>query len=47
MIIIQIVTYLIKNTEILPYPLCLGNISKDLSVDDMKTTGMFMFMICL
>ena len=25
-----------KNTEILPHPLCLGNISEDWSVDNMK-----------
>ena len=28
-----------KNTDIIPYPLCLGNISKDWSVDNMKNTG--------
>ena len=37
----------IKNTKILPYPLCLGNISKDLPVDNMKKTGMLMFMMYL
>ena len=26
-----------KDSEIVPYPLCLGNISKDFSVDNMKT----------
>ena len=46
---VQIVTYLLmalkllnlnqKNTEIIPYPLCLGNISKDWSVDNLKKTG--------
>ena len=46
----QIVTYLLmapkllnlnkKNNEIRPYPLCLGNISKDWSVDNMKKTGL-------
>ena len=25
-----------RNTEIRPYPLCLGNISRDWSVDNMK-----------
>ena len=29
-----------KNSEIVPYPLCLGNISKDFSVDDMKKIGL-------
>ena len=37
----------IKNTKILPYPLSLGNISKDLPVDNMKKTGMLMFMMYL
>ena len=29
-----------KNFEIKPYKLCLGNISKDLTVDNIKKTGM-------
>ena len=29
-----------KDSEIVPYPLCLGNISKDFSVDNMKKTGL-------
>ena len=29
-----------KYSEIVAYPLCLGNISKDLSVDDIKKTGL-------
>ena len=29
-----------KDSEIVPTPLCLGNISKDFSVDDMKKTGL-------
>ena len=29
-----------KDSEIKRYPLCLGNISKDFSVDDMKKTGL-------
>ena len=51
--IIQIITYLLmvpkllnlnkKNTEIIPYPLCLGKISKDWSVDNMKKTGFNVF----
>ena len=28
-----------KDSEIVPTPLCLGNISKDWSVDNMKKTG--------
>ena len=28
-----------KDSEINPYELCLGNISKDLSIDDMKKTS--------
>ena len=30
--------YKFKDSEIVPAPLCLGNISKDWSVDDMKRT---------
>ena len=29
-----------KDSEIVAYPLCLGNISKDVSVDDIKKTGL-------
>ena len=29
-----------KDTEIVTTPLCLGNISKDFSVDNMKKTGL-------
>ena len=29
-----------KDSEINPYPLCLGNIPKDLTVDNMKKTGL-------
>ena len=29
-----------KDSEILPYSLCLGNISKDWSIDNMKKTGL-------
>ena len=29
-----------KDSEILAYPLCLGNISWEFSVDNMKTTGL-------
>ena len=30
-----------KDSEIVPYPLCLGNISKEFSVDNMKKTGLY------
>ena len=30
-----------KDSEIVPYPLCLGNISKYFSVDNMKKTGLY------
>ena len=29
-----------QDSEIVAYPLCLGNISKDFSVDNMKKTGL-------
>ena len=29
-----------KDSEIKPYPLCLGNISKDFTVDDLENTGL-------
>ena len=29
-----------KDSEIIPYSLCLGNISKDWSIDNMKKTGL-------
>ena len=29
-----------KDSEIVPYPLCLGNISKDFDFSYMRTTGM-------
>ena len=34
----EIIKFKAKNSEIHPYPLCLGNISKDQSVDNMKKT---------
>ena len=30
----------VKDSETVPYPLCLGDISKDFSVDNMKKTGL-------
>ena len=34
----EIIKFKVKDSEITAYPLCLGNISKDWSVDNMKTT---------
>ena len=36
----QIVIYLLKDSETAAYPLCLGNISTDWSVDNMKKAGL-------
>ena len=36
----EIIKYKAKDSEILATPLCLGNISKDFSVDNMKKTGL-------
>ena len=36
---IEIIKFKAKNSEIVPSPLCLGNISKDWSVANMKETG--------
>ena len=36
----KIIKFKSKDPEILPYPLCLGNISRDWSVDSMKKTGL-------
>ena len=35
----EITKFKAKDSEIAAYPLCLGNISKDCSVDNMKKTG--------
>ena len=35
----EIYKFKAKDSEIVASPLCLGNISKDWSTDDMKTTG--------
>ena len=35
----EILKFKAKDSEIVAIPLCLGNISKDWSVDDMKKTG--------
>ena len=34
----EIIKFKAKDSEIVAYPLCLGNISKDVSVDNMKNT---------
>ena len=36
----EIIKFKAKDSEITPYELCLGNISKDWSVDNMKKTGL-------
>ena len=36
----EIIKFKSKDPEILPHPLCLGNISKDWSADNMKKTGL-------
>ena len=36
----EIFTLKAKDSEITPYELCLGNISKDWSIDNMKNTGL-------
>ena len=35
----EIYKFKVKDSEIVPSPLCLGNISKDWSIDNMKKTG--------
>ena len=35
----EIIKFKVKDSEIVATPLCLGNISKDWSVDNMKKTG--------
>ena len=36
----EIIKFIGKDSEIVATPLCLGNISKDFSVDNMKKTGL-------
>ena len=36
---IEIIKFKAKDSEIVPTPLCLGNISNDWSIDNMKITG--------
>ena len=37
----EIIKFKAKDSEIVAYPLCLGNISKDFSVDNMQKTGLY------
>ena len=37
---IKIIKFKAKNSQITAYPLCLGNISKDWPVDNMRKTGL-------
>ena len=41
----EIIKFKAKDSKIVASPLCLGNISKDWSADNMKDTGLNMFMI--
>ena len=43
----EIIKFKSKNTENLTHPLCLGNISKDWSVHNMKETDMFMILVLI
>ena len=36
---VEIIQFKVKDSEITPHELCLGNISKEWSVDNMKKTG--------
>ena len=36
----EIIKFKAKDSEVVAFPLCLGNISKDFSVDNMKRTGL-------
>ena len=36
----EIIKFKAKDSEIVAYPLCLGNISKDWSTDNMKKAGL-------
>ena len=43
----EIIKFKAKDSEITPYELCLGNISKDWSVDNMKKTGLNVMLMIL
>ena len=36
----EIIKFKAKDSEIVPYPMCLGNISKGFSVDNIKSVGL-------
>ena len=36
----EIIKFKAEDSKIVPYPLCLGNVSKDISVDNMKEIGL-------
>ena len=40
LLMVQIYRFKAKDSEIVATPLCLGNISKDVPVDNMKRTGL-------
>ena len=37
----EIIKFKVKDSQIVTNPLCLGNISEDFSVDNMKKTGLY------
>ena len=39
----EIVKFKSKDSEIVPYPLCLGNISKDFNLTNTQKTGLFRY----
>ena len=41
LMVLKFIKFKAKDSEIVAAPLCLGNISKDLSVDNMKKTGLY------
>ena len=40
-LLLEIVKFKAKDSEILATPLCLGNVSKEFSVDNIKKTGLY------
>ena len=38
---IEIIKFKVKDSEIIPNVLCLGNVSKDFSTSNMKKTGLY------
>ena len=42
----EIIKFKAKDSEIIATPLCLGNISKDVSVDNSKKTGLNGYVYC-